>query len=335
MKPARWPAWAWGPAFAGTLGLLVVACVGDRGVELPHAPVPHGDAIAVLATPVPLDPSDLGRNAVDGFRYAGGLQLTSDQTSRLHGLSDLSISGGDRITSVSDDGADLFTARLILDPSGRLTALDTVALRPLPGLDGRPLPDKAMSDAEGLTRLADGGMLVSFEREHRILRYPPKGAPSPAPAPSVALAENDGMEGLAAAPTIAADAYWVGVEPGGIWLCRLSADCEEVQGLPRPAPGFRLSSLTTGPGGELVILHHSWFPAIGSRIQLTIVRDPTGAKQVVGGFAMSPSPTVDNYEGVAVTPAANGDWRLYLLSDDNFNPTQRTLLLAFDWTPPK
>ena len=28
-------------------------------------------------------------------------------------------------------------------------------------------------------------------------------------------------------------------------------------------------------------------------------------------------------------------FRLYLLADDNFSPTQRTLMLAFDWTPPK
>lgn len=334
MKPARWPAWAWGPAFAGALGLLVVACVSDRA-ELPSAPIAHGDSIAVQTAPVVLDPSDLGRAAVGDFRYAGGIALTSNQTSRLHGLSDLSISPENRITSVSDDGADLLTARLILDPAGRLVGIADVVLKPLHGLDDRPFQDKAMSDAEGLTLIADGEMLVSFEREHRILRYPAAGAPSPVPMPSIAMAENDGMEGLTAARAVAPDAYWVGVEPGGIWLCRLSAACQEVQGLPRPPPGFRLSSLTTGPGGELVILHHSWFPTIGSRIQVHIVRDPTGAKQVIGGFAMTPSTTVDNYEGIAVTAGLNGDWRLYLLSDDNFNAAQRTLLLAFDWTPPK
>ena len=50
---------------------------------------------------------------------------------------------------------------------------------------------------------------------------------------------------------------------------------------------------------------------------------------------MTPPMSVDNYEGVTVVPKGNGGWRLYLLSDDNFSPTQRTLLLAFDWMPPK
>lgn len=328
------PAWAWGPAFAAALGLLAVACVSDRA-ELPPAPVAYGPAIAVQTQAVPLDPADLGKTSLGDFRYAGGISIASDQTSRLHGLSDLVVSPGDHITSVTDDGADLFTAKMLFDPAGRLTGVAEVSMRPLPGLDGKPLSEKRLSDAEGLTLLGDGDLLVSFERDHRIWRYPAEGPPVVVPMPSIPMTENDGMEGLVAARTIGADAYWVGVEPGTIWLCRVLSACEEVTGLPKPAAGFRLSSITTGPDGELVILHHSWFPAIGSRIQVSIVRDPLGAKQVIGGFSMAPSTTSDNYEGIAVEKRANGDWRLFILSDDNFSATQRTLLLAFDWTPPK
>ena len=39
--------------------------------------------------------------------------------------------------------------------------------------------------------------------------------------------------------------------------------------------------------------------------------------------------TTDNFEGVAAEER-DGKTRLYILSDDNFNPMQRTLLLAFD-----
>ena len=39
--------------------------------------------------------------------------------------------------------------------------------------------------------------------------------------------------------------------------------------------------------------------------------------------------TVDNFEGIAAVATPTGT-RLYLLSDDNFSETQRTLLLAFD-----
>ncbi len=39
--------------------------------------------------------------------------------------------------------------------------------------------------------------------------------------------------------------------------------------------------------------------------------------------------TTDNFEGIAVV-AQNGGTRLYILSDDNNNPLQKTLVLAFD-----
>ena len=40
--------------------------------------------------------------------------------------------------------------------------------------------------------------------------------------------------------------------------------------------------------------------------------------------------TVDNFEGIAAVRYGDGV-RLYILSDDNANPRQRTLLLAFDF----
>ena len=46
-------------------------------------------------------------------------------------------------------------------------------------------------------------------------------------------------------------------------------------------------------------------------------------------IALRPPASVDNMEGIAAVRTATGT-RLYLLSDDNDNPLQRTLLLAFD-----
>jgi hypothetical protein len=39
---------------------------------------------------------------------------------------------------------------------------------------------------------------------------------------------------------------------------------------------------------------------------------------------------VDNYEGITVADLGDGMARVWISSDDNFNPQQRTLLLAFD-----
>lgn len=315
--------------------LAVVACTTPAHLRPipPRGPVPADSRIAIEAASVPLDPADPSRQMIDGFRYAGGLALTSSVTSRLHGLSDLWIAPDGTFVSPTDDG-DIVTGRILLGPDERLIGVGEAALKPLLGPDGQPLQGKREGDAEGLTRLADGRLLISFERDHRIWVYDEAGRPSPAEAPPVALGENDGIEGLAAAPG-AGGLYFVGLEPGGIWMCRLYTGCDELDGLPTPPPGYRLSALGVGPTGELLILHHSFIPGIGSRIILTIVGDPFFDRAVIGRLAMGPSTTVDNLEGVAVAPRADGTWRLYLLSDDNFNDKQRTILLAFDWTPPK
>ena len=46
----------------------------------------------------------------------------------------------------------------------------------------------------------------------------------------------------------------------------------------------------------------------------------------------SPLP-VDNFEAVAARAAPDGSVLIYLLSDDNFNAMERTLLLQFRWRP--
>ena len=39
---------------------------------------------------------------------------------------------------------------------------------------------------------------------------------------------------------------------------------------------------------------------------------------------------VDNLEGLAATKGPRGETLLWLISDDNFNPLQRNLLLLFE-----
>ena len=48
---------------------------------------------------------------------------------------------------------------------------------------------------------------------------------------------------------------------------------------------------------------------------------------LVAGF--EPPLTVDNFEGLAVADGGDGGTLVYILSDDNFNFFQRTLLLLF------
>lgn len=228
-------------------------------------------------------------------------------------------------------------ARIVLDGAGRLVGLSHATLEKLTGMDGRPLYRKHEADAEGVMLWPDADLSVSFERQHRIWTYPAKGGPPRSlPIPRVYMPSNEGMEGLALAPSKGADAYWVGVEGGSIWLCYVSSGCLQWSGLMSPPPGYRLTALFETPTGDLAVLHHNYDPLTHqSRVLLSILKLPANRRDIApirAQLRLEPPLTVDNFEGVAAVPAPRGGMRFYLIVDDNFSKKdQRTLLLAFDW----
>ena len=312
------------------LAALTLAACAQQAPALPSAPRPAGPAIAIAAAPVPLNPADPAQNRIGDFRYAGGLVLSSADTARFHGLSDMAIRKGVDLTAVSDEG-DLLKARLVLDKAGRLVGLEGARISALSGLDGKPLQGKLESDSEGMALLANGDMLISFEQRHRIWLYPADGAPPrEAPAPDASFPANGGMEALGPAPDLGPDVYLAGGETSGqTWTCRLSAGCTAGPVIAKP-PEYGLVALTRLPEGRTAWLLRAWDPVRGNRVTLTI-QDAHRAE--VGRLELARPLTIDNFEAIAAVPAKSGAVRFYLLSDDNFPSSQRTLLLAFDWTP--
>jgi hypothetical protein len=311
--------------------VLVVACAAVTALTAAPAPQPAnlGGSIAVQTVPVALNPDDPSVTALGHFTFAGGLAMTSTQTARLHGLSDLALTGPDRLTAVGDEGV-LFEARLLLDGQGRLAGLADTRLAPLTGIDGAPLVDKADADAEGVALLPGGNRLVSFERRHRVWLYPAGGsAPRAVPSPAVEFPNNGGMEALAAAPSVAPDAYLVGAEESGeTWTCRVSVPCVKGPIIRKPLE-FGLVAIAPLSDARTAVLLRAWDPLRGNRIILRILN----GEAVVDELTLARPLTVDNFEGLAAVPGATG-LRFYLLSDDNASPSQRTLLLAFDWRAP-
>jgi len=110
----------------------------------------------MIAAPVP---SNL---AIGDFSYAGGLHLTSRQTGRLHGLSDLVVAGNGTLTAVGDEGIFL-EARLLFDAAERLVGVTDTRLALLRGEDGQPLSSKAEADAEGNRSDSQRTLLLAFD----------------------------------------------------------------------------------------------------------------------------------------------------------------------------
>ena len=159
----------WRLAFLGlTLVFALAAMTGSA--------LGGGEPIRILTRSAPLDPTDPDMAALGSLRWCGSLELEFENP-EYGELSDLAPAGrGTRLHFVADNGY-WYTAKPRFDAEGRLVGLDNGVVGRLIGPDGRQLEAAIERDAEALARLADGSMLVAFERLHRILRYPPGERP--------------------------------------------------------------------------------------------------------------------------------------------------------------
>lgn len=318
----------WAP---GLVALVLSACAATTSVTPMAGSVAGGWSPAAAAVrPVNLGWPG-GARLQDNVRFAGGVELVLAEDSRLHSLSDLKLLDDGSFISVSDAG-DLVRGRLRLDAGGRLTGVDQLGLHRLTLPDGAPILEKVDGDAEGLAIDARGDLLVSFERHHRIWNYGdprrPRSRPFPVRSPDTDFALNDGMEGIAAGPS----GWRVTGESGGVWDCT-AARCVVVTA-PEPRLSdrdYRITGMDRDPWGEgWLVVQRSFSPPADARARVRRM-DAAGALGPVLIELKLPG-TTDNFEGIAAT-RLDGMTRLYLLSDDNNSPRQRTLLLAFDITP--
>ncbi len=309
--------------------LSLTACAASLGAPRPY-PLPEDGWTPAAAE---LHSVGLGlpggAQLAPGVRFAGGLNILSAPMSPLHSLSDLKLTGDGGFVTVSDVG-DLVRADIRLDAHGRLVGLDRFRTRRLTLADGRPISDKQDGDAEGLALTASGDLLISFERRHRIWNYGPLNAltdrPTPMRAPDFPFTENDGMEGLAAGP----NGWRVGGEAGGVWDCT-PARCTVVTpppAAPIPDSEYRITGIDRDPSGDgWFVVQRRYRAPIDARAHVRhMAADGTLGPVLI---ELKLPGTTDNFEGIAAE-RRNGATRLYILSDDNFSPAQRTLMLAFD-----
>lgn len=331
------------PRFAGlALAAVLCACAQPKKADsTPRGPVPADGTIRVLATPVALNRENPAQTRLGQLTYAGGVALTSPDTERLHGLSGLDVAADGRsFIAISDDG-DLVRGRIALDPAGHLIGIEDVRLSPLKGENGQPLQGKEEGDAEAVTLLAGGGFAVSFERDHRVLAFDRPDAPARLVVrfaqgdPGFRLDDNGGVEALAAED----DSLIAGTEGGQIRTLAGDRLTSPASG-PEPPSGFSLTGLDAVAGGDWLAVYRAYDPFLGARAVIAVlprarcIRPPCEAAHGRVDLARLASPlTVDNFEAISAVPLAGGGWRIYLLSDDNFQARQRTLLMAFDWTP--
>jgi len=298
------------------------------------APV-RADAIDVRARVLLLDAADPERTRVGRLEWRGGVSLSSSDP-RFGGLSSLRVApDGIGFTAISDEGWRV-DGRMVYDPQGRLVGVEKVTLVPLLSRRGRPLPElgKHESDAESLVRDADGTLVIGFEGDHRIVRYPPGGAaPSlVAPPPGLQRAPvNGGLETLVRLRDgrLLAITEELKVE-GGVrgWLGGGKDGWQSFAWA--TSEGFVPTDATQLPSGELLVLERR-FPPVGARLRLVPATSIKAGGLLDGTQVahLEGSLQVDNMEGIDARRGPAGETLIWLISDDNYSFLQRTLLLMF------
>lgn len=303
--------------------------------------------IEVVARPIHgFDRQEIDRQQFGRLKWRGGLVLSS-LAEEFGGFSGVVLDDqGRRLFAVADTGAWL-SAEVSYDGT-RPARLQRAWMGPLRARDGTPLIRNRDRDAEAVAlaegSLTNGILLIAFEQFHRIGRFRITEAGPSAPLhylelpPEVKLRSNRGFEAvsvlrggplknstIAFAERLKDDR---GHHTGWIWL----------DGKPRKLfltdiGGFDISDAAALDDGGLVVLERGFNWIEGFKMRLRLVRpDEISAGAVMQGdvlFEADMRYEIDNMEGVAVHRGPYGETVITVLSDDNFHPFQRTILLQF------
>lgn len=327
----------WGPLLAAAL------LVG--GYIYAHDPFAR-DGTELLQ--VPLSEEDTSLEQIGDLKYLGGLDIPR-MGQNIGGLSGLRWDAqSGRLLAITDD------ARWVwITPEEReeqLEGLTEVQSGALLGLDGEVLLGKEKGDSESLTsQPRKGGWIVGFERDHRAWYYSDLSAlPVPTdldPQEFVGpLEENNGFEALAGNALVQIGCVERQAAPDRPNCGRslhgaardASGDYSGPHGFSVAAPKV-VSDLGGVPtdadalaDGTVLILFRSYSPSQGNTAAI-VAYTPDGTRREIATFL--PPLTLDNFEGLAVREEGEGDDKrtfLYIVSDDNFSGSQRTLLMKFE-----
>jgi hypothetical protein len=312
--------------------ILVLAALATNVAAPPDPPLPGPAMATLLYQQVAIDESAPARRRIGSLDYLGGWVLSSDSP-RFGGLSSLHVEGG-QVTALSDDG-NLFRFAL---PAG--AGSEPVRIDPL-GAGPGPASRKSNRDTESMVVFGPW-LWAGFEKHNMIWRYrlADLGAASSAqPALMRDWRANSGAEGM----TRLADGRF-------LVLCECPSDDRPLSdallfaGDPadarspaallhyRRVPGYRVSDATLLPDGRLLILNRrfEWLEGFSLVVTIADARGlrPGATIESREIARLQPPLTVDNMEGVSAT-VENGRTIVWLVSDDNFFPLQRTLLLKF------
>jgi hypothetical protein len=300
--------------------------------------------IEVTAAPIAaFNPRDMAQDRFGALEFRGGLVLSSSYKN-FGGFSALHVDrDGSHFIAASDRG--YWLRGRILYRDGRPDSVADAEMAPMLGADGRTLSSRGWFDAESLTE-DDGILYAGLERVEKIVRFDyardglaARGAPIPVPSDFKSLTYNKSLECLAVAPKGSAQAGSLivvtehSLDAAGNFRGFLLNGRDTARFSVRRSGEFDVSDCAVSPPNDLLLLERSFslLGGLGMRIRRVPLADikpgavADGQTLIEADFGYQ----IDNMEGIGVHRSASGGTIITLISDDNFLPFQRTLLLQF------
>ncbi|WP_127091462.1 esterase-like activity of phytase family protein [Aquabacter cavernae] len=324
-------------------GLLVAGLVfgGLRAFAKPGALPVEPMAIEVTASPIATFRPQSQDTRFGRLEFRGGMRLTSDFPG-FGGISGFVLApDGKGFLALTDAG--LFLKGNLVTDGDRPVGLSDVMAAAMLDEKGRVQATRGRGDAEALA-VAPDAVYVTFEDINELWSYPgpdplgKTGVPVPVPPGVKTLRKNLGLEALVYVPGPPMTGALIAIGEQGA-----TAD-DDLPGfiISGPTPGsftvrksgsFSATDAALGPKGDLYLLERSFTPTAGVAMQLrrfSLAQVKPGA--VLDGEILLTADMgfeIDNMEGLSATVNAKGETLFTIVSDDNFSPLQRTILLRF------
>lgn len=318
--------------------LLAFFTLGSLIEPAPLVPHPPSLVIDYVGRPVVLDGSDPERRRLGPLRFIAGWALSSPDR-RLGGISALHVEGG-QVIALSDAGDVLrFPAPpepddFTLEVGGRMSV---DLLRQGPGSAAYKLD----RDTEALAIAGDSAW-VTFENHNQVWRYTLPAWRGVAHAAPPGMADWSATRGAEAMARLSDGRFLVmsegrgqgGASPALLFLGDPADPATRAVPLRfRPPEGYRITDVAALPDGRLLLVVRGVRWNLTFPVKLLVGRLPDRPEEAIEArevAALEAPLASDNFEAISVTREANRTI-VWLASDDNTTPLQRTLLLKFAW----
>ncbi len=277
--------------------------------------------------------------------WRGGLVLEGPDN--FGGISGLTFISENQWIAVTDRGQ--FISGVLSFDRGQIIGLDKVEMVPIRNSSGNPLPRNYSRDAEAIDTIYRYGrpaaIRVSFENLTRvadfdILSARPSGPAREVPIPKWLsdLRTNKSLESaciatsaspIAGSTLLITENQRTSENNHSAWLLgnrdkgalSLAAD-----------GGFSPTDCKFLPDGDLLILERgTGFFTFTMQVRRFKAQDVRKGALLTGEVILSGSGgDIDNMEALGLRKAEDGSIRIVIMSDDNFNDWERTLLLEFE-----